>query len=262
MSTVARSLGIVREGDEIKSGSDDSVILHVTHNVFESGVMEKRFDKHLTIAEVKWKVQTHFGTDSSLMILQLKTSDGQTLADNMDDGKMLGFYSPQDGQILHAVDLDPNAKQNVRGWTDVSLVQKYEMTDEDYAKRDNSVRQEKLKRMEKLRAEGKLPEKKEVDPEAFAEDAAKIKVGDRCIVFPGDRKATIRYVGKIPELKPGYWVGVEFDEPVGKNDGKAKQKRYFECQPNYGGFTTPDKVTVGDFPPNDIMAELAELDEL
>eukprot|EP01059_Diplonema_ambulator_P036241 TRINITY_DN8970_c0_g1_i1.p1 TRINITY_DN8970_c0_g1~~TRINITY_DN8970_c0_g1_i1.p1 ORF type:complete len:262 (+),score=72.19 TRINITY_DN8970_c0_g1_i1:55-840(+) len=258
-NSIAYQLGIVREGDEIRTNVEDAVILHITHSVFESGVMEKRFDKHITISEMKWKIQTHFGTDSCLMILQLKDRNGQMLYDNMDDDKMLGYYSPMDGQIVHAVDLDPNAKQKVRSWTDVSLVEKYEISEEDYNKRENTVRAQKLARMEKLRAEGKLPEQKVADPEAFADEAANMKPEDRCIVFPGDRKGTVRYVGKIPELKAGYWVGVEFDEPVGKNDGSVKGKRYFECRPNYGGFTTPDKVTVGDYPEDDILAELDEL---
>ena len=262
MSAAAYALGICREGDKLQSMSDDQVILHLTHNVFQSGVMEKRFDKHIRISEMKWKVQTHFGSDSALMILQLKDLNGRIIADNMEDDKMLGFYSPMDGMSCHAIDLDPNAKQNVRSWTDVSLVEKYEMTDDDYDKRENTVRKQKLREAEKLRAEGKLPEKKEVDPERFAEEAEKIKVDDRCKVFPGDRLGTVKYVGKIPELQPGFWVGVVFDEPVGKNDGMAKTKRYFTCRPKYGGFATPDKVVVGDFPEEDLLAGLCSDEEL
>nr|4B6M_A Chain A, TUBULIN-SPECIFIC CHAPERONE, PUTATIVE [Trypanosoma brucei]4B6M_B Chain B, TUBULIN-SPECIFIC CHAPERONE, PUTATIVE [Trypanosoma brucei] len=76
-----------------------------------------------------------------------------------------------------------------------------------------------------------------------------IHVGDRCLCRPGDRLGSVRFVGRVASLKPGYWVGVEFDEPVGKGDGTVKGTRVFQCQPNYGGFLRPDQVEVGDFPP-------------
>ena len=37
------------------------------------------------------------------------------------------------------------------------------------------------------------------------------------------------FVGKVEGLPKGWWVGVKFDEPVGKNDGTVKGKRFFEC---------------------------------
>lgn len=61
-----------------------------------------------------------------------------------------------------------------------------------------------------------------------------------------------RYVGKVPELPLGHWVGVEYDEPVGKNDGSMNRRRYFTAQPGYGGMVRPANVAVGDFPPAEI----------
>ena len=49
----------------------------------------------------------------------------------------------------------------------------------------------------------------------------------------------------------GWWVGVKFDEPVGKNDGAVKGERYFTCPDGYGSFQRPENVTVGDYPDED-----------
>ena len=57
------------------------------------------------------------------------------------------------------------------------------------------------------------------------------------------------FVGRVAELPIGLWVGVKYDEPVGKNDGSVKGVRYFECLDKYGGFVRPDTCrSIGDFP--------------
>lgn len=88
-----------------------------------------------------------------------------------------------------------------------------------------------------------------------------MRVGDRCEVQPGGRRGQVAYIGEVPEIAPGYWVGVTFDEPLGKGTGTVKGKEYFACAAKFGGFIRPHNVTVGDFPVDDPFAD-SDDDEL
>lgn len=67
--------------------------------------------------------------------------------------------------------------------------------------------------------------------------------GDKVATLPGDRLAYVMFVGQLPNMPSGYWVGVQYDEKVGKNDGTLHGKRYFTCPPGHGGFLRASKVS-------------------
>lgn len=83
----------------------------------------------------------------------------------------------------------------------------------------------------------------------------------------------MRYVGE-PKFSKGIWIGIEYDEPIGKNDGSCvlvsgsfpisccqsvQGERYFTCSQNYGVFVRPDKVKVGDYPVEELELEDEEM---
>lgn len=98
-----------------------------------------------------------------------------------------------------------------------------------------------------------------------------IAIGARCEVESAEeglhKRGTVRFVGQTAFSNSGIWIGIEYDEPIGRNDGscvnlfllisdddddvascRVQGKRYFTCRPNYGVFVRSDRVTVGDFP--------------
>jgi tubulin-folding cofactor B len=78
-----------------------------------------------------------------------------------------------------------------------------------------------------------------------------LKVGVRVKVEPVterdiERIGTVLYLGST-DFAPGIWVGLQYDEPVGKNDGSVEGRRYFDCRHKYGGFVKPERCLVGEW---------------
>jgi tubulin-specific chaperone B len=116
---------------------------------------------------------------------------------------------------------DPHAPKGQ--FSDLSQVEKYELPDEEYAKRTDSVLS--FKQRNKF---GRFSDSQSATSSAddsYEEEAKKIKIGDRCQVDLSEsgeegfkRIGTVKYVG-LAKFRPGFWIGVEYDEPVGRHDG-------------------------------------------
>lgn len=66
----------------------------------------------------------------------------------------------------------------------------------------------------------------ELDPDYMQELANTIKLPTRCKTEVGAR-GEICFVGKVPDLGAGYFVGVRLDEPFGTSNGVIKGVKYF-----------------------------------
>lgn len=278
-----RDLQALREyvtGPTSQNQAETTVRLLVTHSNLNAKFMDIVFDLCMTVDSLKNKLCFHCGTNASAMVLQLKDQSGALLAVMDNPSTKLGFFSPKDGYILHIIDTDP-LSVSANGWLeDTSKVAKYVMSDEDYNKRDNTYRkykQDKLREDPSWTLDKEIaarrgvpydltPPKAKVEDEDFQEEEAKsIEVGARCEVTSpeGGKRGFVKYVGKCEGLPLGWWVGVQYDEPVGKNDGSVKGNRFFECPERYGGFVRPNLVKMGDeFTPFDEEFEFSDEDEI
>jgi tubulin-folding cofactor B len=231
----------------------------------ESSSSERRFNRDITIGALKERLEPITGIPIATMQIKLFDKNDQFVCTLNDNDKKLGFYSVMDYGRLQVDDLNPYRIKNE--WTDVSQVKKFEISEEEYNKRNDSVRHFLQKnKLGQYSEESQRHFEKENDPEGYFEEAQQIKVGDRCEVNAESKtgmpkRGTVKYVGKT-EFKPGYWIGIAYDEPQGKHNGTVQGKSYFTCLPKYGVFVRPNKVTVGDFPEEDFDLDDDDLDEL
>ncbi|XP_072216975.1 tubulin-folding cofactor B-like [Excalfactoria chinensis] len=212
----------------------------------------RRYGTELSVGELKHKLELVVGISAPWMELELRGAGGELLARLEPDDALLGSFPVSDGCGLHVTD---RSGGRMGQFEDVSQVPKYEMADSDYDKRTDSVRSFLRRRRwgrfdeEAERQRGAEAEQRRAEE---AELAAAMTPGSRCLVsVPGQpqHRGTIAY-GSLT-FKPGHWVGVRYDEPVGKHDGSVGGRRYFECPHPYGAFVRPQRVTVGDYPEED-----------
>ena len=155
-------------------------------------------------------------------------------------------------------------------YNDVNQITKVEMSPEEYAKKTDSVLAwKKANKLGRFDPSAPSPESLEkIKLQVFDTEIKDkgIEAGKRCRVGQDDSKrGEVMYVGEVEEIPggAGKWIGVKLDEPVGKNDGSLKGKRYWGEEvkdgPKYGVFVRPERVEVGDWPVLDDLEDMEEI---
>lgn len=235
-------------GPVVHSAPTVTVLISSTLNSYSS---EKRFNRGLTLAEFKCKLELVVGTPASCMDLELYSLDNKLIMRMDSDDSLLGSYPVDDGCRIHVID---KSGSRIGEYEDVSKVEKYEISNDAYEKRSDSVRSF-LKRNKMGQFKDESMAKSDLEQKLAMEKslAETIAIGARCEIHASGqptKRGTVMYSGLL-DFKPGYWIGVRYDEPLGKNDGSVNGKQYFQCPPKYGAFVKPQFVTVGDFPEED-----------
>jgi tubulin-folding cofactor B len=251
--------------------AEETVCLHVTHSNLKQRFIEIRVDLHTTIESLKERLRDRSGTAVESMHLQLFDDGNNKICDLVEDFRPFGYYSPLDGYRIHIIDKNPSSL-SAGGWLeDTSLVEKYTISEESYNSREDTFRKYREKKLAEdptwtlakeiaMRKGEPYVAPQQMTDDYMADIAASIKVGDRCEVDPGGKRGEVKFVGKVDTLAAGYWIGVQYDEPVGKHDGVVKGKRFFTCPAGHGSMLRPALVKVGDFPERDPFED--ELEEI
>ena len=227
--------------------------INATHSHTKIQLQEIRFHDQQTLNEVKEVLSRKFGTLPEYMKLKLIKNNGEERPlTQYDEDKKLVDLGIEDYDTIHVIDLNPNGELVQNNIDDVATVKKYEISEEDYLKRPNNLRDFKKKLMKNPEYKKKI---KESQGPTYEEEAKLISVGNRCIVGDGTRRGEVKYVGKCKELGHGYFIGIALDEPMGDNNGCVGGKKYFEAEDNYGLMVRPNYVKIGNYPPIDEFNE-------
>ncbi|XP_061575387.1 tubulin-folding cofactor B [Cololabis saira] len=237
--------------EEVTVISNPIVSVRIT-NSLSSFEKSTRFNRGITIAALKAKLEMITGIPLSSMDLEIFSVADTFLQKVEDNDYLLGSYPVDDDCRIHVIDRSGGQLDLFND----STVEKFELTDDVYDKKTDSARsfmkKHNLGQFNEEETAKKNAERAARDEKRKAA-ADSISVGNRCkveVAGQPTKLGTVMYVGTT-DFKPGFWVGVKYDEPLGKHNGTVGGKQYFECENKYGGFVTPLSVTVGDFPEED-----------
>jgi tubulin-folding cofactor B len=237
---------------------DPIIKLNATHSHTKTILAEIRFAKSQKLFEVKEVLSRKFGTLPEYMKLKLIRSNGEEQPfSNFDEERSLKELKIEDMDTVHVHDLNPNSVLVQTNFDDLSTVKKYEISEEDYMKRNDNARKFRQKLLSDPNYKSMIESSQ---GPTFEEEASQIELGSRCLLGDGFRRGEVTFVGMVKELGHGFWVGVKLDEPVGDSNGTVKGKQYFQCDDKFGVFVRPTYVKVGDFPPEDLFK--ADIDEI
>ena len=142
--------------------------INATHSHTKIVLQELRFMDYQLLTEVKDILSKKFGTLPEYMKLKLVKNDGtERPLGQYDEDKKLFELGIEDYDTIHVIDLNPNGELVQNNIDDLSGVKKYEISEEDYLKRPDNIRDFRKKLM-------KNPEYKKKEKKNISEKQNKI----------------------------------------------------------------------------------------
>ncbi|MCJ1352635.1 MAG: hypothetical protein MMC33_002619 [Icmadophila ericetorum] len=224
---------------------------------------ERRITPSWSLAQLKSKLEPVTGIPPSCQSLRIRSLgdegegvfmvDAQLDEESVHVAKWIEGWRGGRGEILVTDTRPPSQRLHINP----SSVPKYIMPESTYASLPSTVLSwKKTNHLGRFDPNAPEIEKRKVQAHWQDVEDRHLTVGSRCRLLPAQRLArhgVIKFVDAVPNsVLPGPqgapWVGVELDEPQGKNDGSAGGQRFFEAGSMRGVFVRPERVEAGDFP--------------
>ena len=130
--------------------------------------------------------------------LILETTDGQEVTKLEEENKTLAEYKIEETTKWKLKARSQEAEQNKTRYifNKTEEVKKYEISEEDYNKREDTFRKYKEKFIDPQR----------VKPSFILTNDKNVSVGDRCLVIKTGTRGVVMFVGNT-QFAPGVWIG-------------------------------------------------------
>ena len=202
-----------------------TIRIDVNHLGLGMELRELAFPSDLSLADLKKKLYPKTGTEPSSMLLTLLLENNGR-RELLGDDETLEELGVENASRLEMIDTNNTSIANTllspegegKGESDGDGKYEAKAGDAGFAK---------------FRKEASKPT---ADTEKAGADLLSL---NQRVVSSSGSEGYVRFIGQCEALPAGWWVGVELDLPIGKNDGEVKGVRLFTCPEKHGAVMRP-----------------------
>jgi tubulin-folding cofactor B len=216
--------------------------------------VELRFSLSDSITSIKERMYRVTGWSPASISLSLYRGNAllASIGEVNETSNTLGLYLPQpydtlsvtcnDPSMVNTFDSNAHSMPINSSGSQMLGVKKYEISDEAYSKLPNNAAKWKAN----LLTQKIFSPDRPIQVESDSRHNYRFNIDDRVMVVSkndpeNSPKATVKYVGPV-HFASGEWVGISYDDPLGKHQGTIDQTRYFHTEQNHGSFVKPSNL--------------------
>lgn len=217
--------------------------------------VNKSFKEDITLTQLCNKLHVITGIEPHDMKLKLNfinSEDRKIIIPKQSNGDA-PFFTQFDSSSIKGIQIEDTNENSMANQLKSSNSSAddiaFKLSEEEYASRSSSVLQWK-KQNQLGRFDPNYIAKRDQEKELQKNKSTELIIDERCSVKTDDqpeRRGWLRFIGKVPQINnDDIWCGIEFDEPLGKNNGSYKGIQYFGPVTNkYGAFIKTNFVETG-----------------